>query len=81
MFILILKLQVTVLFSRIQSSTITHLISAILEPPLPMREPHCEAGTISLRLTPPAAPPLLLDPEEVLAPSLAPPGNIAIIKS
>ena len=26
------------------------LISLILEPPLPMREPHCEAGTISLNV-------------------------------
>ena len=46
MFILILKLQVTVLFSRIQSSTITHLISAILEPPLPMTHPMISLGTV-----------------------------------
>ena len=52
------------------------LISFIFDPPLPMREPHCEAGTMSLRLTPPASRPRLLDPEEVLAPSLAPPPKV-----
>lgn len=29
---------------------VTSRISLILEPPLPMSEPHCEAGTISRRV-------------------------------
>lgn len=40
---------------------VTSRISLILEPPLPIREPHCEAGTISLSViggldTPPPPP-------------------------
>lgn len=29
---------------------VTSRISLILEPPLPIREPHCDAGTINLRV-------------------------------
>ena len=29
---------------------VTSLISLIFEPPLPISEPHCEAGTISLKV-------------------------------
>lgn len=43
---------------------VTSRISFILEPPLPMREPHCEAGTINLsviggRGMPPPPPPCM----------------------
>ena len=37
----------------------TSRISLILDPPLPMRDPHCDAGTISLSVTDP----VLLDEE------------------
>ena len=42
----------------------TSRISLILDPPLPMRDPHCDAGTISLSVTDPVL--LDEDPESDL---------------